>query len=74
MWETRRLTILWASTACYRDSCTFFFALFKISLPNQARILYQEYNNNESEENHMQRKSEHLTLREKTVLTGLVSQ
>jgi hypothetical protein len=23
MWESRRLTILWASTACYRDSFTF---------------------------------------------------
>jgi hypothetical protein len=26
MWEPRRLTTLWASTACYRDSFTFFFA------------------------------------------------
>jgi hypothetical protein len=25
MWEPRRLTTLWASTACYRDSFTFFF-------------------------------------------------
>jgi hypothetical protein len=24
MWEPRRLTTLWASTACYRDSLTFF--------------------------------------------------
>jgi hypothetical protein len=24
MWEPRRLTNLWASTACYRDICTFF--------------------------------------------------
>jgi hypothetical protein len=23
MWEPRRLTTLWASAACYRDSCTF---------------------------------------------------
>jgi hypothetical protein len=23
MWEPRRLTTLWASTACYRDSFTF---------------------------------------------------
>jgi hypothetical protein len=22
VWEPRRLTTLWASTACYRDSCT----------------------------------------------------
>jgi hypothetical protein len=29
MWEPRRLTTLWASTACYRDGFTFtlFFAL-----------------------------------------------
>jgi hypothetical protein len=25
MWEPGRLTTLWASTACYRDSCTFTF-------------------------------------------------
>jgi hypothetical protein len=25
MWEPRRLTTLWASTACYRDSFTFTF-------------------------------------------------
>jgi hypothetical protein len=24
MWEPRRLTTLWATTACYRDSCTCF--------------------------------------------------
>jgi hypothetical protein len=24
MWEPRRLTTIWASTACYRDSFTFF--------------------------------------------------
>jgi hypothetical protein len=28
MWEPRRLTTLWASTACYRDSFTFFSPLF----------------------------------------------
>jgi hypothetical protein len=28
MWEPRRLTILWVSTACYRDNFTFFFLLF----------------------------------------------
>jgi hypothetical protein len=27
MWEPRRLTTLWAFTACYRDSFTFFFLL-----------------------------------------------
>jgi hypothetical protein len=25
MWEPQRLTTLWASTACYRDSFTFLF-------------------------------------------------
>jgi hypothetical protein len=25
MWEPRRLTILWPSTACYRDSFTFLY-------------------------------------------------
>jgi hypothetical protein len=27
MWEFRRLTTVWASTACYRDSFTFFTLL-----------------------------------------------
>jgi hypothetical protein len=27
MWEPRRLTTLWASTACYRDSFTFFYVM-----------------------------------------------
>jgi hypothetical protein len=26
MWEPRRLTTLWASTACYRNSFTFYWA------------------------------------------------
>jgi hypothetical protein len=30
MWEPRRLTTLWASTACYRDSFTFFFYIFYV--------------------------------------------
>jgi hypothetical protein len=25
MWEARRLTTIWASTACYRDSFTFLY-------------------------------------------------
>jgi hypothetical protein len=28
MWEPRRLTTLWVSTACYRDSFTFFIFTF----------------------------------------------
>jgi hypothetical protein len=27
MWEPRRLTTLWAFTACYRDSFIFFFTM-----------------------------------------------
>jgi hypothetical protein len=27
MWESRRLTTLWASTTCYRDSFTFFYLI-----------------------------------------------
>jgi hypothetical protein len=27
MWEPRRLTILWAFTACYRDTFTFYYFL-----------------------------------------------
>jgi hypothetical protein len=30
IWEPRRLTTLWASTACYRDSFTFFMTYLKI--------------------------------------------
>jgi hypothetical protein len=30
MWEPRRLTTLWAFTACYRDSLTFFFLVESI--------------------------------------------
>jgi hypothetical protein len=30
MWDPRRLTILWAFTACYRDSFTFFFYLYQV--------------------------------------------
>jgi hypothetical protein len=29
MWEPRRLTTLWASTACYTDSFTFFYLTLK---------------------------------------------
>jgi hypothetical protein len=28
MWEPRRLTTLWASTACYRDSFTFYIYVY----------------------------------------------
>jgi hypothetical protein len=32
MWEPRRLTTLWTSTACYRDSFTFFLGKGRVSL------------------------------------------
>jgi hypothetical protein len=35
MWEPRRLTALWASTACYRDSFTF-FTFISLSVPSLA--------------------------------------
>jgi hypothetical protein len=30
MWEPRRLTTLWASTACYRDSLTITYMRFEV--------------------------------------------
>jgi hypothetical protein len=35
MWEPRRLTILWVSTACYRDSFTFYL------LPRPYKFMFQ---------------------------------
>jgi hypothetical protein len=32
MWQPQRLTTLWAFTACYRDSFTFFYCVYEISL------------------------------------------
>jgi hypothetical protein len=37
MWDPQRLTTLWAFTACYRDSFTFFFLFL---LPFQIRNIY----------------------------------
>jgi hypothetical protein len=34
MWEPRRLTILWASMACYRNSFTFTCGLFNAGVCN----------------------------------------
>jgi hypothetical protein len=34
MWKPRRLTTLWASTACYRDSFTFFYVYILASENN----------------------------------------
>jgi hypothetical protein len=33
MWEPRRLTNLWAFTACYRDSFTFFYLFTALNFP-----------------------------------------
>jgi hypothetical protein len=38
MWEPRRLTTLWAFTACYRDSFTFFALSSNISLSLPSRV------------------------------------
>jgi hypothetical protein len=43
MWEPRRLTTLWASTACYRDGFTFFsysFNLAECSIKSQRSLEY----------------------------------
>jgi hypothetical protein len=32
MWEPRRLTTVWASTACYRDSFTFLLPFYLDSM------------------------------------------
>jgi hypothetical protein len=40
MWEPRRLTALWASEACYRDSVTFFLTFFHDSIASKAATIY----------------------------------
>jgi hypothetical protein len=37
LWEPRRLTTLWAFTACYRDSFTIFIFKLKIKLATKGR-------------------------------------
>jgi hypothetical protein len=37
MWEPRRLTALWAFTACYRDSFTFFCSTLRRIWNNKTR-------------------------------------
>jgi hypothetical protein len=37
MWEPRRLTTLWASTACYMDSFTFTYKLMKLGLSSYVK-------------------------------------
>jgi hypothetical protein len=48
MWEPRRLTALWASTACYRDSFT--FSTFYLILPHYGPGVDSESNRNEYQE------------------------
>jgi hypothetical protein len=64
MWEPRRLTTLWASKACYRDSFTFFFIQI-------ARLLGVKYLMNEQ----CFRPASHLSLHNKipSVLRGIVA-
>jgi hypothetical protein len=55
MWEPRRLTTLWASMACYRDSFTFFFFTFfrnvgelvdyTVRRRNPTKLAVDNYNN-----------------------------
>jgi hypothetical protein len=43
MWEPRRLTTLWAFTACYRDSLTLTMAMFmKCSFDLQRRVVRRQ--------------------------------
>jgi hypothetical protein len=39
MWEPRRLTILWASTACYRDSFIFFIEEVIVSVTTAVDLI-----------------------------------
>jgi hypothetical protein len=39
MWESRRLTTIWASTACYRDSFTINFLRDINKIPYSATII-----------------------------------
>jgi hypothetical protein len=43
MWESRRVTTLWACTACYRDSLTYFFIFSDVmrSIPLEVCLLYR---------------------------------
>jgi hypothetical protein len=44
MWEPRRLTTLWASTACYRGSFTSFSSFYRIKIPDcGSKILPQAF-------------------------------
>jgi hypothetical protein len=42
MWEPRRLTTLWASTACYRDS--FPLPLLRMFSPYEVLVFFPKYN------------------------------
>jgi hypothetical protein len=40
MWEPLHLSIQWASTACYRDSCTFIVLILVMLATIQSRTLW----------------------------------
>jgi hypothetical protein len=43
MWDPQRLTTLWASTACYRDSSTFcFLRNFEVNIRRFLALLIQQ--------------------------------
>jgi hypothetical protein len=62
MWEPRRLSTLWASAACYKDSFTFFkiqnTSVEVVELRAENRRPY--LNTNEVEEKRMMRKNKKL--------------
>jgi hypothetical protein len=47
MWESRRLTTLWASTSCYRDSFTFIIIIIIIISAVLQRIVKSKIGQNE---------------------------
>jgi hypothetical protein len=43
MWELRRLTTLWASTACYRDSFTYYDPIFLLVIFHSSLLIKHDY-------------------------------
>jgi hypothetical protein len=43
MWEPRRLTTLWASTACYRNHFTFSFTVYLKKIKPKPKSLFEGY-------------------------------
>jgi hypothetical protein len=63
MWEPRRLTALWASTACYRYSFTFYLKLINVNLLfNAVHIMLGSFFNLLQIDTHLQSHSFQLTV------------